>query len=452
MLSLTRNPITADLYSEEPLPLVILYHKNEEIARLPYTYEISFIEKWVYTNIQDSLIKSINFDEFTQILKNKEQRSLIFIGNDKEYKQQFEAVKYLASLEVDIKFYVHDDWKLSVEHGISYPGILMTKPDPPYIGKFSNELLNIENLKYFIAINSFDTIGASSTSSHLPFSKYNFPYIFLVGGPHIYNYDKIKAIFVAVGQQVSDSVKFAILDHTDEEKDYLLDILGVYDKDSGPYIIAYQGTKSRKADRYIMKTPETLIDHYIFGHFDFQLNEFSRRFLKGTLPPYYRVEPEGKITDEYKLTGGTLESFLKQSKYMRAIMYYDSTSKATEGLLIDFISIANATKSDSIRFGYIDINKNDIDHILGFIDDKSKGAQSNTDKSIYDIVGEASFMIVIETETQNKSKKIKDYKQIPYLGSISDPIELQRYFSHYLNEYEQKSLDHDTFDGITSDL
>lgn len=82
-------------------------------------------------------------------------------------------------------------------------------------------------------------------------------------------------------------------------------------------------------------------------------------------------------------------------------MYYNSADAASEGLVLDFEGIAEVFESDYTSFGHIDVNKNDVHHILGYKPDEPTDLGSKP-------------LIVLVAEPDTESKLPKDYNLIPY--------------------------------------
>lgn len=61
-------------------------------------------------------------------------------------------------------------------------------------------------------------------------------------------------------------------------------------------------------------------------------------------------------------------------------------------------------------------------------------------------------MIIVETDVENRKLKFKDYRQIPYVGEMSDPLELKKFIKYYIEKYEAKSLDLSSLNGVIEDL
>jgi len=123
-------------------------------------------------------------------------------------------------------------------------------------------------------------------------------------------------------------------------------------------------------------------------------------------------------SEPFRLTGGRLKSFLKDSSKLRVIMYYSTCSHREDSNeednlrcsslnsniqanLIDFEEIADFFQSEHTAFGHIDIRKNDITKVLGYRHDQTSGIGQKT-----------TLALVSEQDVDNKL--LKDFNLIPY--------------------------------------
>lgn len=306
MVSLTRNPIAEDTYSDTPLPIVILYKRNREIGRLPFTEIPGDIEKWVLRNVNGDKIKSIGYEELNKLVNSKNSPlSLIFVGDNEAHLEQYEIFKHLSSEEVEIEFYdAGKNWTLAIELGISYPGFVLVKPFTPYITQFKGDMREFAEVQKFVKLNSIKNAFVFGEGP-LPSFDSEIPFIFLFGSEDIHNFGNVKTIFTAVGNKYGDNSKFIIVDFTNDLHPLIAQEFGVMNETHGIFIYGYTRSPICNAvELFKMDMPESLTDSYLFKEFSNQLIKFQKNFIDGSIKPFERSEAESN--NPFKLTRNQL--------------------------------------------------------------------------------------------------------------------------------------------------